>query len=442
MSYGGLGDMDKKIGPVLGVMLVASTMMGSGIFLLPASLGAIGSISILSWILATLGAACLAAVFAALAMADPSRPGLFSYVRDAFGPGSAFVVAALYWASCAIANVAVALAMSGYLSVFIPFVAKPPGAVIATIGFIWLFLGINAFGPRLVAQMQGWVLPLGLVPVFLVAIFGWFYFHPATFFASWNVSGVGAFTAVPRATVMVFWAFVGLEAAIVLATRMRNPARDVPIATIGGLGIAAVIYIAACSAIMGILPASVLAKSSAPFADAVAPMLGKVVAGIVALCALLKASGTLGSTTLLTLDTAECESVLGQMRHGFVQGEKSTMANIVFTGVLTSLVTIASASPTLARQFTIVTDVCVVLTVLVYGAAALALLLLSGGLPRKAQLWARPLAVAGTLFCAWIVVISELDLLICSAAATLAALVAYLSIRFRNMQLARTPSGA
>ena len=375
-------------------------------------------------------------------MADPSRPGLFSYIRDAFGPGSAFVVGALYWASCAIANVAIALALSGYLSVFIPAVAKPPGIAIATVAFLWLSLGINAIGPRFVAQMQSWVLPLGLVPVFLVAIFGWFYFHPATFLASWNVSGQSAFAAVPRATVMVFWAFVGLEAAIVLATRVRNPARNVPIATVGGLAIAAAIYIAACAAIMGILPASVLAKSSAPFADAVAPMLGSIVAGVVALCAMLKASGTLGSTTLLTLDTAESESVAGQARHGFVQGDKPSVPNIVFTGVLTSLVTLASASPTLARQFTIVTDVCVVLTVLVYGAAALALLRLSGRLPHKTQLWVRPLAVAGTIFSAALIAVSEADLLICSAAAILAAVVAYLSIRFRRMQLARTPSGA
>jgi arginine:agmatine antiporter len=432
--------MDKKIGPVLATMLVASTMMGSGIFLLPASLGAIGSISILSWIVATLGAACLAFVFAALAMANPSRPGLFSYILDAFGPGTAFVFGALYWASCAIANVAIAIALSGYLSVFIPVVAKPPGAAVATIAFLWLSLGINAIGPRFVAQMQSWVLPLGLVPVFIVAIFGWFYFHPATFLASWNVSGVSAFKAVPRATVMVFWAFVGLEAAIVLASRVRDPARNVPIATVGGLAIAAAIYIAACAAIMGILPASVLAKSSAPFADAVAPMLGSIVAGVVALCAMLKASGTLGSTTLLTLDTAESESIAGQARHGFVQGAKPSMPNIVFTGVLTSLVTLASASPTLARQFTIVTDVCVVLTVLVYGAAAVALLRMSGALSRQTQAWVRPFAVAGFLFSAWLIFVSELDLLIFSAAAILAALVAYLSIRLRRMQVARTPA--
>ena len=98
-----------------------------------------------------------------------------------------------------------------------------------------------------------------------------------------------------------------------LAKRVRNPARDVPIASFAGLAIASAIYISACAAIMGILPVSALAKSSAPFADAVVPMLGASVAALVALCAMLKASGTLGAVILLVAETAESESVLGQI---------------------------------------------------------------------------------------------------------------------------------
>jgi arginine:agmatine antiporter len=429
--------MDKKIGPFLATMLVASTMMGSGIFMLPASLGAIGSISILSWVIATLGAATIAGVFAGLAILDPNKAGLFSYIRDGVGPGAAFVSGLAYWAGCAIGCVAIALAMTGYLSVFIPALAKPPAATIATVGFLWLFLLLNWIGPRFIAQTQSWTLALGLVPVFVVAVGGWFYFHPAVFAASWNVSGLSASRAVSNATVMVFWAFVGIEAAIVLSTRVRDPERNIAVATIGGLAIAALIYIAACAAIMGILPASELAKSSAPFADAVVPMLGAVMAGIVALCALMKASGTLGAVTLLTLETAECESVLGQALPGFVLGDRATMSNFIFTGVLTSLVTIASASPTLARQFTIVTEVVVILTVLVYGAAALALLLMSHRLPRKVQLWARPVAVAAAAFSAVLVAVAEPDLLLYSAAFVVAAVLAYLMIRLRRPQAAR-----
>ena len=59
-------DDQKKLGPFLATMLVAGGMIGSGVYLLPASLAAIGSISLLGWVLAIVGAALLAGVFSAL----------------------------------------------------------------------------------------------------------------------------------------------------------------------------------------------------------------------------------------------------------------------------------------------------------------------------------------------------------------------------------------
>jgi arginine:agmatine antiporter len=251
-------------------------------------------------------------VFCCLATLRPDSPGLFSYIHEAFGPGAGFVTAFLYWVTCTTASVAVGLAATGYLSVFVPAVARQPGETIATLGFIWLLIGANYVGPRFVARTQSWTIAIGLVPVFFVAVGGWFFFHAHIFIDSWNVTGGTFLHVVPRSTVMAFWAFLGLESAIVLAPLVRNPARDVPIATLGGLAIASAIYISACAAIMGILPASVLAKSSAPFADAVAPLLGASVAGAVALSAMFKAVGTLGSTVLLTVETADSHAMLGQ----------------------------------------------------------------------------------------------------------------------------------
>ncbi|HEY1837110.1 MAG TPA: amino acid permease [Rhizomicrobium sp.] len=437
-------DDRKKLGPVLAMMIVATAMIGSGVFLLPASLGAVGSISIFSWVAAMLGAGLIGGVFCWLAVINPGTQGLFSYIRDAFGPCAGFVVGALYWASCLVGMVAVALAVTGYLSVFVPTVAKPPGTTIATIAIIWLLVGANMVGPRFVAWTQSWILPIGLAPVLLVAIGGWFYFHAATFAASWNVTGESFFAVVPRTTVVVFWAFLGFEGAIVISKRVRDPARNVPIATLGGLAVAAVIYIAASAAIMGILPAAALAKSSAPFADAVVPMLGASVAAVVALCAMIKAAGTLGATTLATVETAECESVLGYMRRASPaqSSHRVSTSNLLLTGVLASLVTILSASPTIARQFTVVTNVAVVLSMLAYGAASLALLRLSGALSRGSRMWARALGVAAALFSVVLIAVSEADLLVWTAGAVIVALLAYWSVRLRQAKPLPNPSEA
>jgi arginine:agmatine antiporter len=435
---------DKKIGAFAATMMVVSMMMGSGVYLLPAGLGVIGSISLLGWVAATIGAAMVAGVFSLLVILKPGGAGLFSYVGDALGPGAGFVSAVLYWFATWIGGVAVALAVAGYLSVFLPVVAKPPGLTIATIAIVWLLICANMLGARFVARIQGVSLAVGLAPVLLIAIFGWFYFHPAIFTASWNVSGESFVAVVPRSVVMVFWAFLGIECAIVLAPLVRNPARDVPIASLGGLAIAAAIYMSASAAIMGILPAGVLAKSSAPFAAAVVPMLGAGVAAAVAMCAMLKASGTLGVVILGSVTTADSPSMLGQLRNPSAPQEGGTVspASLIFTGISMSLVVAASASPTLARQFTIVADLTVVICVYVYVAACVALLRMSSAVPQGMRLWVRALAAGALLFCVALIAASESDLLIWSVGAIAIGVLAYVPVQLRRLRILSAAAGA
>ncbi len=107
--------------------------------------------------------------------------------------------------------------------------------------------------------MDGPLLVAGLIPLLLVATVGWFYFDPAQFSASWNVSGKSDFYAVPNSLVLVFWAFTGLESASVAAAVVENPERNVPLATVAGVAFAALIYMVTSAAIMGLAPASELA---------------------------------------------------------------------------------------------------------------------------------------------------------------------------------------
>jgi arginine:agmatine antiporter len=340
--------------------------------------------------------------------------------------------------------VAVALAVTGYLSVFLPAVAKPPGMTIATIFVIWLLVGANAIGARFVARIQSLSLAVGLAPILLIAVFGWFYFHAGTFAASWNVTGGSFLEVVPRSAVMVFWAFLGIECAIVISPLVRNPARDVPIASLAGLAIAAAIYIAASAAIMGILPASVLAKSSAPFAAAAMPMLGASVAAVVASCAMLKASGTLGVVILGSVTSASSPSLLGQLRGPADdrQAASVSMPSMIVTGILMSLVVVASASPTLARQFVIVTNLTVVIAMFVYVAACVALLRMSRTAPKGIQLLARVLAIGALLFCLALIAASEPDLLIWSVATIMIAGLAFVAVRQRRARAMNAIAGA
>jgi len=415
----------RTLGLFLATMTVAGCMIGSGIYMLPASLGAFGSVSILSWLAATLGAGLIAGSLAWCAVLDPQGGGMFTYIRKAFGPAAGFVSGVLYWASTLPGCVAIAIGCTGYFSVFAPAVKHGLPATLSVAGFVWLFIAANWVGPRFVAKLQGWSLGLGLVPVLLAALGGWVFFHGATFVQSWNPGHADLMTVVPRGTVMAFWAFLGIEGAVILAPRIKNPGRNVPLATLGGLALAAVIYIAACSALMGIVPAATLAKSSAPFADAAAVAVGGSLAGAIALFALIKASGALGGNMLLTLESLECESVTSVLSTAPRDLPRVSGRTLLITGIIATLIVLMSQSPTLVRQFTMVTDVVVVLSMFTYGAACLALVPLARVLPLPARLAAQAVGLGGTLFCALIVAASEPGLLIWSVLPVLGAFGAY-----------------
>jgi amino acid transporter len=143
---------------------------------------------------------------------------------------------------------------------------------------------------------------------------------------------------------------------------------------------------------------------------------------------MLKASGTLGAVILLVVETAESESMLGQMRSAASEAQKASTPNLIFTGVLMSAAVVATASPTLARQFTIVADLTVVFIMFVYVASCVSLLRMSGAFSPGYRILARTLGFCGALFCVALIANSEADLLIWSVVAILLAALSYLPV--------------
>src|SRR5690349_21021460 len=96
----------RSIGFWTAVALVLGNMVGSGVFLLPASLASFGGVSLIGWVISATGALCLAVVFARLARIDPAAGGPYAYTRRAYGDFPAFLVAWGYWISVWSANAA------------------------------------------------------------------------------------------------------------------------------------------------------------------------------------------------------------------------------------------------------------------------------------------------------------------------------------------------
>lgn len=359
---------DRKIGLFLATILVANNMIGSGIFLLPATLASVGSVTIIGWVVATISAMLIAVVLGKLGQISPQPGGPAGYATVALGPYMGFQANFIYWICCWIGNIAIAVAAIAYLATFLPALREPMLGSAGVVALIWLVTLVNVYGARFTCQFKMLTLIAGLVPILLVATIGWIYFQPEIFVASWNVQARPVWDVVPESLVLVFWAFVGLESASVATAVVENPERNVPLATIGGVLLSGCVYIAAFAAIMGLVPASTLAASSAPFADAVRIFMGPVAGALVALMALIKATGTLTGWVLLTAQTGQSSADRGLFPTLFGRTNQHgiPVLNLIVMASIMSVVVFATTSPTIGQQFAKLIETSVILCLLVY----------------------------------------------------------------------------
>ncbi|MBO9710477.1 MAG: arginine/agmatine antiporter [Caulobacter sp.] len=357
-----------KIGLVPATLMVAGNMMGSGVFMLPANLAAFGGIAVIGWLVTVVGAVSLALVFAKLAALDPAAGGPYAYTKKAFGDYMGYQTNLVYWLANVVGNVGLAVAGLGYLSHFFPALRNPLIAAMGQISLIWLFAYANMLGPKLVGRLQSVTTIFALVPIFGMALLGWFYFSPQVFAAGWNVSGKSEASAVMATLNFTLWAFIGVESASVSAGVVENPRRNVPIATVGGVVLAAVAYVLSSTVIMGMIPNKELLASSAPFADAARIALGPWAANGVALCAAIGCLGSLAGWTLLVGQTAKAAADDGLFPGVFSRINRNGVpaAGLAIVAAIMTVQVLATMSPTAGAQFGKIASIAVIMTLLPY----------------------------------------------------------------------------
>ena len=178
-------------------MLVAGNMIGSGVFLMPASMAPNGGISLLGWLVAVPCALLLAVVFARLATRRPMAGGPYAWARWGLGDYPGFSCNSLYWLGNVVGNIAIAVSVIGYASVFLPVLVGQQATVVGTIAIIWLAIVVNVVGPRMVGTVESATTLLGLLPIVGVATFGWWWFQGDLFASNWNPSRLSPFARCP-----------------------------------------------------------------------------------------------------------------------------------------------------------------------------------------------------------------------------------------------------
>ena len=338
------------------VAIVMGNMIGSGVFLLPASLAVFGGLSLVGWLISSGGAVMLALVFARLARQRPAAGGLYAYTRDAFGPAVGFLVAWGYWLSSAATLSALAVAFVGYLDPFIPAVVRTPAlaAALAVVA-IWMLIGVNVAGVREAGRLQVVTLVVKLLPLVVVGFGGLFWFDAAAF-ALPPASESSRVSQVVATMTLTLWAFLGLETATIPADSVRDPERTIPRATVVGTVFAAAVYIVATVGVMSLVSGEALAASTAPFADGARLLFGEGAGRLVALGAAVSCFGALNGWTLVTgqLPIAAARDGLFPGVFARLSSRGTPALSMVIAGVLASTLVAMNYSRGLVDLFTFV----------------------------------------------------------------------------------------
>lgn len=375
----------RELGLATAVSLVVGSMIGSGVFLLPASLANFGGVALIGWVVSAIGASTLALVFARLARIDPASGGPYAYTRHAFGDFAGFLIGWGYWISIWTADAALSVAGVGYLKPFIPsIVGQPVSAALLATAIVWLFTIVNIRGVKLAGRVQVLTTLLKVLPLFVVGIAGLFAFD-RSHFAIADTSARGLGSGVIAATALTMFALIGLEAATIPADLVREPDRTIPRATVIGTLLAAAIYIVSTMGVMSLVPPSTLAMSTAPFADAARAALGNGAANLVALGAAISCFGALNGWILIVgqLPVALAADGLWPQRFTRLSRQGTPAFSMIVAGILTSGMIWMNYSKSLVDLFTYIILLATLAVLIPYVFCALAGLLIKGpGVPR------------------------------------------------------------
>jgi basic amino acid/polyamine antiporter, APA family len=311
-------ELSRDLGVSHASAVVVGTIIGSGIFLVPAEMmQAVGSAKLvyLAWVVGGLLSFFGALTYAELGAMKPQAGGEYVYVRDGYGPLSGFLYAWTWFIVAKPASVATVVTglvrILGTFPAFSFFSAKlisSPFAVtwgqLVAIAAAVLISFLNYIGVKKAGEFQ-LVFTLLKVAIILGIVFvcfsgaghaagrGW------ANFAGTFVGAKGGVAGFMAALVAALWAYDGWNDLNMVAGEIKRPERSIPIALIAGVATVGALYMLMNAGVQYVLPAKAIAASPRPASDAVALVMGRTGAAIVsagmALSMLVTLNGTIMS---------------------------------------------------------------------------------------------------------------------------------------------------
>ena len=287
----------RSIGTVALAASIVNVTIGGGIFRLPADMAAtLGATAPVAYLLCAIAMSLIVLCMAEAGSRVSMTGGPYAYVQVAFGPFAGFLAGFLLWMLLTFVMAAVATVLVGNLGTLVPALAPRAVSAVVLVVIYALFAAINIFGVERGARVNTALTIAKLVPLVLLIAGGMFAIDPG------NLAIVNPpdMPTLARSSILLIFAFAGIEAALVPGGEVKDPARTVPRAIFVAMAGITALYAALQFVAQGVLGPALASSKAAPLAEAAGVALGGWARHLLLVGAVISMLGHAGAMILAT----------------------------------------------------------------------------------------------------------------------------------------------
>jgi len=249
---------------------IVNVTVGGGIFRLPAAAAAsLGAAAPIAYLVCAAAMGLIALCFAEAGSRVSMTGGPYAYVEVAFGPFVGFLAGVLVWLLGTLAVAAVSTIFIDSIGALVPPLDGPASRGFILVAIFLLLAGVNVLGVRQGTLVNAVATLAKLLPLLLLVVAGVLAIRPSNLV--WTLRPAPA--AVARASILLIFAFSGVESALVPSGEIQDVRRTVPRAILVAMSVITLLYLALQMVAQGVLGAG-LATQRAPLAETAAGVFG------------------------------------------------------------------------------------------------------------------------------------------------------------------------
>jgi APA family basic amino acid/polyamine antiporter len=276
---------------------IVNVTIGAGIFRLPADMAStLGATAPMAYVLCALAMGLIVLCLAEAGSRVSMTGGPYAYVEVAFGPFVGFLAGFLLWMLLTFAMAAVATVLVANLGALVPALASRGSSAAVLVAIYAVFAAINILGVERGARVNSALTVAKIVPLLLLIAGGIFAIDPDNL----AIGNPPDMPTLARSSILLIFAFAGIEAALVPGGEVREPARTVPRAIFIAMATVTVLYACLQFVAQGVLGPALATSKAAPLAEAAGVAVGGWARKLLLIGAVISMLGHAGAMILAT----------------------------------------------------------------------------------------------------------------------------------------------